>query len=132
MSSCDLWGWSSVVSCSNINGYLRNYQDCLTLRPGQKSLSGRGGRPFQIFKWFSFSYNWFFLKGNNWIFFAIFCCWICCPLHCALTKDFKIYNLNFGVSVVQWVFIFFSKITIRGNYHTFVLNYSLLPITYIT
>jgi hypothetical protein len=31
MSSCDLWGRSSVVSCSNINGYLRNYQDCLTL-----------------------------------------------------------------------------------------------------
>jgi hypothetical protein len=31
MSSCNLLGRSSVVSCSNINGYLRNYQDCLTL-----------------------------------------------------------------------------------------------------
>jgi hypothetical protein len=24
---------AKVVSCSNINGYLRNYQDCLTLAP---------------------------------------------------------------------------------------------------
>jgi hypothetical protein len=25
---------AKVVSCSNINGYLRNYQDCLTLGTG--------------------------------------------------------------------------------------------------
>jgi hypothetical protein len=39
--SCDLWGRSSVVSCSNINGYLRNYQDCLTLVQGSRVRTGR-------------------------------------------------------------------------------------------
>jgi hypothetical protein len=28
---------AKVVSCSNINGYLRNYQDCLTLDEQGKS-----------------------------------------------------------------------------------------------